>query len=284
MAQTLGIALSGGGVRGLAHISVLEAVDAAGIRPSAIVGTSMGAVLGALYASGLSGAQIRDLIEQHVITRWDGLRQVLQKGQKLIHWATFFRPEWTRRGLLRADRFLSYVLSHIEAECFEELQTPLSVVAVDYHQGTRVVLKEGRLQPAIRASMSIPGVFSPILHEGKTLIDGGIADNLSYDLLHDVCSEILVSDSFSPRSVTPETSPTTMGALQRGFEILMRELGERKLAEDPPSFRVCSELPGIHALDFHRIGDVLEASSTDLADLTRWLSHLDVSDRHNVMA
>lgn len=275
MAKRLGLALSGGGVRGLAHIPVLETLDHAGVRPCVMAGTSMGAVLGALYASGLSGAQIRALVEEHVITRRDGIRQVIRKGRKLLHWADFFRPEWTRRGLLRADRFLKYVLSQIDAECFEDLRIPLSVVATDYHTGTCVVLDRGELHPAIRASMAIPGVFAPVERAGRLLVDGGIVNNMPYDLVQGACDVTLLSDTSSPRAITDGIPPTTVGALQRGFEILMRELGDAKLRTDPPEHRICSELPDVHALDFGRIGEVLDFEPPGLSDLTAWLHGLN---------
>lgn len=283
----IGIALGGGGVRGMAHVLALEAIDALGITPVAVAGTSMGAVIGALYASGLSGSQIRALIEGHTITPRDRFTDVFRKRGELVQWMLFVRPQWSRGGLLKADRFLDYLHAQLAVARFEELRIPLQVVATDFHHATPVVFDKGELRPAVQASMSIPGVFASVDHGGRVLVDGGLVNNLPYDLLIDKCDVTIAID------VTPSTTregskpPSTLDAILASFDILINRATESMLAERPPTIYVKPDLHGIRTLDFGKIQEVLELSIPAMeslaAQLHRLLDHLPVLDHEGTI-
>ena len=135
MKTKVGIALGGGGVRGMAHVPALETIDACGVTPVALAGTSMGAIIGALYASGKSGNEIRKIIIEHGISRKDGFGDICRKRNALVKWLNAVNISWHGTGLLKADGFLRHLTAEIEAETFEELAIPMHIVATDFHSG-----------------------------------------------------------------------------------------------------------------------------------------------------
>ena len=177
----IGLALGGGGVRGLAHASVLEAFDDLGIRPSVIAGTSMGAIMGAMYGSGVGGREIKDFLRRHRILKEDKWSDVIGKRADLLKRLKAFSPGFSRGGLMRAERFLKHLLAGITRSTFEELEIPLIVTATDYWDAREVTLTEGDLMPALQASMAVPGIFAPVVIDGRVLVDGGITNQVPYD-------------------------------------------------------------------------------------------------------
>lgn len=157
--STLGLALGGGAVLGAAHIGVLQALDEAGMEVTHIAGTSMGALVGALYAYGLSGREIETVAEG---LRWPSV--------------TGFVP--SRLGLLSMDRMESMLRRHVGAARMEEVRIPIALLAADVSTGEKVVLTEGDLATAATASACVPGLFIPVEREERLLVDGGILENL----------------------------------------------------------------------------------------------------------
>jgi len=156
---TLGLALGGGAVLGAAHIGVLQALDEAGVRITHLSGTSMGALVGSLSASGLSGKEIESLAEE---LRWPDLT-----GLSL-----------SRLGLLSVDRMMAFLRRYLGDSRMEETRIPLALVAADISTGEKVVLTRGDLASAATASACIPGLFVPVEREGRLLVDGGLLENL----------------------------------------------------------------------------------------------------------
>lgn len=155
----VGLALSGGAARGIAHIGVLEVLAEEGIPVRAVAGTSAGAIVGALYAAGLPIAQIRKL--------------ALGTG-----WIDLFRVRMPRAGLIPGEgigRFLERVLP---AQTFADLRLPFVAVATDLVSGSRVDLAEGPLAPAVLASCSVPVLLEPVRIGGRLLVDGGVASQV----------------------------------------------------------------------------------------------------------
>ncbi len=153
----MGLILSGGGARGFAHIGVLRVLEREGAKFDVIAGTSMGAIIGALYASGKSADEIYE------ITRDIGWRDVIDLS--------------LRTGVIKGDR-LQALLKELLPATFEELETRLAIVTTDIESGEEVLHTEGDLIVAVRASSSFPGAFEPIHLDGRTLADGGIVNNL----------------------------------------------------------------------------------------------------------
>ncbi len=195
----LGIALGAGGARGLAHVLVLEALDEMGLRPVCVAATSIGAVIGVLYCSGKSGREIRELIMRMVPRHDDSFRDVLAQKPH-FPWLEFIVPQFNGTGLLKAERFISRLFESIEATSFDQLAIPLRVVAAEFWSREEVVLDHGPLRPAIQASMSLPGIFSPVVIEDRVLVDGGAVNPVPFDLLPPDCTLTAAVDVIGQRS------------------------------------------------------------------------------------
>ncbi len=185
MSKKIGIALGGGGAKGLAHISMLEVLDELGVRPHRISGTSIGAIIGALYASGLPARGIREGIGD--LTATPRTLKELFEAKKLPSWIEIIDIDVARGSLLQIDRFLEKLQTVIGVSQFEDLSIPLRVVAADFWARKEVVFTAGPLIPAVAASFALPGIFKPVVMDGRVLVDGGSVNPLPYDLLLDEC-------------------------------------------------------------------------------------------------
>ena len=156
---SFGLALGGGGALGFAHVGVLAALDAHGLRPGAYAGTSAGAVVAALAAFGVPPDAIRE--------RLGALR-----------WRAVSDPTRSRLGFLANDELGDLLIDALGPVAIEDARVPLAVVATDVHTGERVVLREGPLALAVRASAAVPGVFVPVQIGDRLLVDGAVVDNV----------------------------------------------------------------------------------------------------------
>lgn len=164
----IGVALGGGSARGYAHIGALSALERHELAPEVVVGTSFGAVVGALYAAGHSIDRMTR--EASALRRRDVLPQVTDFG---LHKAALFEGR----------RLEAYFERLTEGRDFADLERPFAVVATDVDSGERVVLTEGSVAKALRASSALPGIFSPVEWEGRRLVDGGIGSPIPLDTL-----------------------------------------------------------------------------------------------------
>ncbi len=173
----IGVALGGGSARGYAHLGALACLERNGLRPHVIVGTSFGAVVGALYAT---GEGVEALIARaNAMRRRDVIPHVADFG---LHHAALFRGR----------RLESYLDRLLEGRTFADLRCELVVVTTDVDTGERVLLREGPLAPALRASSSLPGVFAPVTIAGRRLIDGGIGSPVPLDTVVDLGVDIAI--------------------------------------------------------------------------------------------
>ena len=272
--NTVGVALGGGGARGMAHVTALETIDACGIRPVAISGTSMGAIIGALYAAGKSGQQIREGIEQHIVTEVDHLKEVLAKTPNLFKWLSIVSLELGHGGFLKADGFMKFLLAELGATTFEELSIPLHVVATDFWSGDEVVFSTGDLMPALSASMAIPGVFSPVVVDGRVLVDGGIVNNVPYDLLVDKCTHTIAIDVGPARMPDESRVPNIVDSTLGMFDMLIEKVMESKKQKTAATIYIQPEITNVRVLDFDKIESVFEQSRPAMADLKEQLERI----------
>lgn len=172
--MTIGLALSGGGARGVAHIGVIKALEEMGVKISVVSGTSAGSIVGALYASGLTPDEMFDIIKNLSIFK-------------------SVRPAWTWSGLLTMDGLRELLLKHIPANDFKALKIPLTVAATEIRKGHIHYFTEGELAPAVVGSCSIPAVFNPVSFNGGLYVDGGLLDNLPARPIKDKCNFLIGS-------------------------------------------------------------------------------------------
>ena len=168
----IGIALSGGGIKGLCHAGVLKALEEQGIKPDIISGVSAGAVVGALYADGYTPDEIAKLFEDISFRRMTKLR--IPDG-----------------GLFRIDAFENFIFKNMRAKTFEELNIPLRIVATNLDKGQSVVFSKGNLIDPIVASCSVPVLFTPKKINGTHYVDGGVLKNFPVSTIRDNCDKVI---------------------------------------------------------------------------------------------
>src|SRR6186713_987586 len=203
----IGLVLSGGGARGAAHIGVLKVLEENHVPIDAIAGTSMGAVVGGLYASGLSAADIErimtsvdweDAFRDRPARKDLNFRRKLEDQNFLVKFPLGLKSRRFRlpRGLVQGQKLTqilrSLTLPVSQVQSFDDLAIRFRAIATDIVTGDRVVLDHGDLTTAMRASLSAPGVFSPVDSEGRMLVDGGLSSNLPVDVAREMGVDILI--------------------------------------------------------------------------------------------
>lgn len=185
----LGIAFSSGGAKGLAHVGVIQVLEENGIKIDAIAGTSMGAYVGGLWASGLSGAELEALAASMAGRRelWD-----------------LIDPALPRRGFIGGRKVLRRLRHTLGETTFAELKTPFYCVATELNGYARAVLHEGDVASAILASLAIPGIVAPVVRDGVEYIDGGVCDPLPVSVLR----ELATIDKVIAVNVLPKVKQT----------------------------------------------------------------------------
>ena len=269
--QKIGLVLGGGGVKGLAHIALLKKLDELNIRPSLIAGTSMGAIIGALYSTGLSGNEIEHRVKDHIVTKGEKGKQIYKKRRQLLKWAKVFSFNKSRGGLFKADGLFEYLFTEIVDKEFSELEIPFTAVATNFYTGEEVALKTGSLLPAVQASMAVPGIFSPIEIDDQFLIDGGTVNNLPCRHVINECDTLIASDVISlPRHENPRTKHVLSGALS----IMLSHSTAQQIKKYPPDILFQPDTDGIDAFDFHKINHILERGENAVSLISQQLLEL----------
>ncbi len=272
--RRVGLALGGGGVRGLAHILVLELLDELKLRPSIIAGTSIGAIVGALYASGISGKSIREVVSRYFRAADEPLREVIRKRAELLRWVGPPGARIGHGGGLTPDRFLRHLLNSVSKERFEDLEIPLRVVAADFWAAEQVVFDRGALLPAIRASIAVPGVFAPVCLDGRVLVDGGLLNLVPYDLVRNECDLTIAVDVCSARGSDEPELPGVLDALLGAFDIMQSAALRVKLEGCPPDIYVRPHVGNIRILDFTKAEEVFVQAAPAIANLRRQIGRM----------
>jgi len=273
MTKAIGLALGGGGAKGLAHVPMLEALDELGVKPARIAGTSIGAVMGALYASGISGSRIREGVRRMVINKGDSFREALKKRDAL-RWFEFLDVDFGHRGLFKGDKFIEFLLEQIGKGAFEDLEIPLQVVATDFWTSEQVVLDSGDLFSAVKASMGLPGVFTPVQRDGRVLIDGGGVNPVPHDLLAD-CDVVIAIDVIGQRQQDkPSQVPNLVRAVLGTFDIMQTSIVHAKRQLHPPDLYIHPRITGVDLLEFYKADDIYAQSAPERDRLAAELKRL----------
>jgi len=254
---TIGIALGAGGANGLAHILMLEALDELGIRPHRISGSSIGAVIGALYASGMSGKQMRQLVERFIISPEEGLVEELL-NRDALRWVEFLEIDLGHGGLLSSEGFISFLYETVKHDNFEELEIPLKVTAADLWNRSQVVLDSGELLPAIKASMALPGVFQPVVIDQRVLIDGGTVNPVPYDLLTAECDIVIGIDVSGERTPPHPLAPSYFETIFNSAKVMQHAIMVEKLQRAKPAIYITPRIVDVRALEFYRAERVFD--------------------------
>ncbi|MDD3276768.1 MAG: patatin-like phospholipase family protein, partial [Kiritimatiellales bacterium] len=154
---------------------------------------------------------------------------------------------------------------------FEKLKIPLYVTAADYGDASEVVFKSGDLLSAVRASIAIPGVFTPVEREGRLLLDGGVVNPLPYDLLQQECDLVIAMDVGGVRHADEQHRPAFFDTVIGGFEIMEASMIRHRLIANPPDIYLKPDLRGIGLLEFHKAEQIFHQSETIKDELKRGL-------------
>jgi NTE family protein len=178
----IALVLGGGAARGFAHIGVIRALEQEKIPIDLIVGTSVGSLIGAIYAYDMSSIELE----------WTAF--TLEKDNLFDYG---LMSAFTGMGAAKGDKLEEFVRSKVPVANIENLKIPFAAVATDLNRGTRVILDKGSVARAVRASSAIPGVFPPVDHQGKMLVDGGVIDNIPVSVAREKGADIVIAVDIS---------------------------------------------------------------------------------------
>ncbi|MGL5447309.1 MAG: patatin-like phospholipase family protein [Rhabdaerophilum sp.] len=266
-APRIGLVLGSGGARGLAHIVAFETFDRLGIKPVEISGTSMGAILGAAYAAGFSGKALRAHALRDFRDRADVMSRLFKARVGRI--TDFWKQGIANPVLIDAVTTLEKFLPAPLPLRFEDLNIPLSVVAADLHRMERVVFSEGELLPAVAASMAIPGLVRPVVHEGHVMIDGGAVDPLPIRAIRGPVDLIIAID-ISRMAAREETEaiPSMLEVVTRSFDLMQSSLIDvQQHVPSAPLYRIKAKVDHFGALDFFAAKKIIAAAEPIAAEI-----------------
>jgi NTE family protein len=252
----VGVALSCGGAKGLAHIPLLDVFDDLGIEVAAIAGASIGAVFGALYAAGIPAREISKGIEELSPEQSEWLLGRVLPRSVAGGWLDFVGLDFGGKGLVNTDKSLDALAAAIQVTHFEELKIPLQVVAADFWSRDEVVFDSGPLLPAVRASIALPGLLEPVEIDGRVLIDGGTVNPLPYDLLLDDCDVVVAIDVMGRRVVDEDPVPSLPDAIFNAYQIMQRSILREKRRSRPPTIYIEPDIVDIRALEFFKAEEI----------------------------
>ena len=306
----IGLALGSGAARGLTHIGVLKVLEKTGTRIDAIAGTSIGAVIGALYAAGVPVSQMEEVARN---VDWRQLARLLD-------------PTLPTSGLIDGRKVTRFMAELLPVRTFEELKIPLAVVATDVETGEMLIIKKGNLLLALQAAIAFPGIFTPVRFGDRFLVDGGLCNPVPADVVRELGADSVIGVCAIPEvykapteTYLPPAEEENEGAQGHPFEFfnavriesvlmdILRRNGNGKRAGNdisqrkPPSLlRVCAQsvvimenqinqlrlerndidllirpdLKNIALLDFHRAAEVIQAGETAAASVADQLRAL----------
>lgn len=275
----LGIALGSGAARGWAHIGILQALEEAGVYPDIICGTSIGALVGASYAAGdleKLEAWVRELTPMNVAALLD------------------FQ---LTGGLVKGERLMSVFRDTFQDLAIEELHLPYGAVATALQTGTEVWLRTGSANDAVRASIALPGLFTPVWRDGRLLVDGGLVNPVPVSLARAMEADIVIAvdlnadimnrqlrEEVQARATEPAHKfawlhrmqenlgglfpqnrnqgirvPSTLTVVTSSINIMQARITRSRMAGDPPDFTIAPRLAHFSVMDFHRANEAIEA-------------------------
>ncbi|BCO29931.1 phosphoesterase [Thiohalobacter sp. COW1] len=295
-AHKVGLALGSGSARGLAHIGVLRAIEEAGIEVDCIAGTSIGAVIGAIYSAG----KLEGLTERFLQFDWKRIISLLD-------------PVFPRSGLIDGQKIDDFVRAHVQAQRIEDLPIPFRAVATCIMSGEEVVVGAGDLIEAVRASISVPGIFTPVRSNGRILVDGGLVNPvpvsvaramgadliIAVDLNHDIVAhrtthpqrgvQALSSNATMTRLLTSlqavkspvlaqfeawlhqEPLPGIFDVLLSSIYIMQARVTQTNLRHDKPDILIQPPLGAVRFIEFDRAEEIIEIGYRSAAEqLARW--------------
>src|SRR5262252_9934804 len=279
----IGLALSGGGALGLTEIGVIRWMEENHIPVDRIAGTSMGSIIGSMYATGMSPEEIQTFAKK---INWDeaflpepGYAEISYRRKQDRRDFLVAAPLGLKNGLrgpngLNSGQAAGLLLDRIAypnsgVTDFDDLPIPFRCVATDMQSGEKVVLHDGFLADAVRASMAIPGLFTPVELKGQVLADGGMVQNIPVETAHDMGADAVIAVELHYPPEDAAQLGTLAGVLSRAIDVMINQNERRSLALAQAKVRV--EMQGFSIADYNRVRELVElgynAAASQSADL-----------------
>jgi NTE family protein len=256
--KSVALALGSGGARGLAHIAVLETLDDLGVKPVAIAGASIGALIGAAYAAGMRGKDIRHYAIALAHGRGEIRRRLMQSRAGTL--SDFFAGAFSQATQMDAEKFCAQFLPEQVPKDFSALDIPLTVMATDLYRRQEVRLSSGPLHPAVAASIAIPGLFRPVVIDGRILIDGGTTNPLPFDVLTGQAHIVMAVDVFGVPAAERADMPSTWECVFTTITIMGGAIAAAKLSHAEPDVLIRPNVTIFRTLDFYQASAILRAA------------------------
>jgi NTE family protein len=267
-APRIGLALSGGGARGIAHVGVLKVLDELRVPIHCVTGTSMGAIVGATFAAGRTSTEMEKLVlaaDWATIFRDQPPRKEIAVRRKIDDYKTLFAPEFgvtddglalpkgVIAGVSIESFFRSLALPALDITDFRKLPIPFRAMATDIETGESVVLERGSIAQAMRASMSVPGAITPVEIDGRLLVDGGIANNLPIDEARKLCADVVIAVNISTPPLTRDQITSALSVVGQLINFLGKQTVDEQLKRmRPQDVLIAPDLGDISAGNFNR--------------------------------
>jgi NTE family protein len=253
--SAVGVALGGGFARGIAHVGVLKVLEEEGIAVRCITGTSVGALIGAAYCSGLSIAELEEVAYK-------------------VRFTTFARWTLSRYGFATSDRMVSFLANTLKAKTFEDLRIPLGVIATDFNSGDGVVFRTGSLIDPVRASCAYPGMFLPVNIDGRWLVDGMLSYPVPTVPLREMGAQRVIGVHLKGQWSANGAPRHLFDVIGQSFSIAQDRMSDRwRPAAD---LVIEPDVAGFEYDDFKRAGDLLRvgeaAMRRALPVVRQWLA------------
>ncbi|MBR9919477.1 MAG: patatin-like phospholipase family protein [Bacteroidetes bacterium] len=234
----IGITLSGGGARGIAHIGVLKALLENDIVPQVISGTSAGSIVGTLYAAGMTTDEMTKFVRSASL------------------WRAIF-PSWPNKGFISLSYLRKHLKNHLPTNDFEDLKYPLYITLSRLSDGKAVIKNEGSLLDVITASCAIPLVFQPVSIDGDSYVDGGLLMNLPASVIRDKCDYLIGVNLIPFQEVEEKNIKSMRSILERCFDLTIINNSEQQreicdLLIEP------KELPNYNIFQFQKVDELVE--------------------------
>lgn len=275
--MNIGIAFGAGGARGIAHILMIEALEELGVKPSIISGSSIGAVVGAFYAAGFDSKQMREILIQLIYPKSDSVFTFLLKSD-IVKLFTMFDPQFIKSGFIKGEKFQKFMESHLKVSKFEELNIPLKIVATDYWSKEEVVFAKGELLKPIKASYTLPGLFTPVKIKNRILIDGGAVNPLPFDLLKDNCDITIAIDVTAVKVQSEDEIPPTFDSIFTTYQTMQNSIIKERLKFLKPDIYIRPEIYDVRVFDFIKVDSIFKQAQPAKEELKRQLEKI-LNDR-----
>ena len=249
----IGLALGSGSSRGWAHIGAIRALEARGVKPDLVCGTSIGALVGGIYASGQLDA----------LERW-----VTQLARRDV--VRLMDLTW-KGGLIRGQRLFDLFRTMFEEREFGALDIRFGCIATELASGREIWLQRGKVLDAVRASIATPGLFTPVVRDGEVLVDGGLVNPVPVSMCRAFGAEIVIAVDLSwgklgpyrnmARDASPSAEPAAVPSIFEVFttalDIVEQRVARSRLAGEPADVLVTPILPDFHSLEYHRAAEAI---------------------------